>query len=266
MITLTVANQKGGVGKTTTVINLAAAMAADGLRVLVVDMDFQANTTTAMLAPAHLERTIAHVLVDACPLADILRPSTSPGVVLAPAGPELVRADLTLASKLGRESRLANALKPHRDEFDVALVDTSPYLGLLTVNGLVAASHVLVPVSAEYFSMLGLKLLGETIEEVRSQMGTSLTVAGYLITEYDRRLAMTDEVVTQLSTRYGTALCRTRIRTNANLKAAPAHHQDILQYEASCPAPRKGLEDYTALSKELQKRLGLKARRRASAA
>jgi chromosome partitioning protein len=260
---LTIANQKGGVGKTTTVINLAAALAEQGRRVLVVDMDFQANASAA-LCTTRPERNTAHVLVGAATLRDVIQPSTSPGVSIAPAGDELARADLTLASKIGREGALKRALETVASDFDVALVDTSPYLGLLTVNGLVAASHVLVPLSAEYFPMLGMQLLGETIEEIRTQMSTQLEVLGYLVTSYDKRLGLTAEVLAQLAERFGDKVLETKIRTNANLKTAPAHRKDILQYEAALSKPRKGADDYRALAREVTARLSLSPNRAAA--
>lgn len=267
MIILTVANQKGGVGKTTTVLNLAAALAVEGLRVLLVDLDFQANATAALLGPGvRPEPNMAHVLVGASTLADILQPTQRKGVTLAPATNALSQADLQLVGMIGRERRLAKALEPHHADFDIAIVDTSPYLGLLTVNGLAAATHVLVPVSPEFFSMLGLQLLGETINELRTQMRAPLEVTGYLLTQYDARFALAKEVIAQLDSRFGRTLLKTRIRTNTNLKAAPANRMDILEYERSTPRPRRGTEDHHQLAKELMKRLALKAPRRSSAA
>lgn len=259
MDVIAVANQKGGVGKTTLVVNLASALALAGKRVLVVDMDFQANATVALLgqSPTEGEVTMAHVLVagEQVRLEDAIRETASPGVWVAAASDDLARADLSLATKMGRESVLRRALRPLEGKYDIVLVDTSPYLGLLTVNALVASRHVLVPVSAEFFPMLGLKLLGETIEEVRRQMDSPLDVLGYCITLYDRRLGLTNEVIDILTKRFGELVMDSKVRVNSNLKAAPAHRKDIFQFEAGTKKPWKGVEDFTALAQETLSRL-----------
>jgi chromosome partitioning protein len=251
-----VANQKGGVGKTTLVVNLAAAIAKQAKRVLVVDMDFQANATAAMvgkLPPG--EKNMAHVLVGAATMQEILVETRSAGVVLAPASEELSKADLSLATKIGREGFLKRALAPLDGHFDVVLIDTSPYLGLLTVNSLYASDKVLVPLSAEFFSMLGLQLLSDTINEVRTNMDSGLDVLGYLVTMYDRRLAITGEVLKLLEDRFGDTLFKSKIRVNSNLKACPAHQKDIFAFEETTKKPWKGAEDFTAVALEVLERL-----------
>lgn len=254
MRVLAVANQKGGVGKTTTVVNLAAGLARRGQRVLVVDMDAQANATIAMLG-GRAEEHMGHVLVGATPLRTIVRSTTTPGVWIAPAGTELAQAELTLATKLGRETKLRNALEGLDSDFDFVLIDTSPLLGLMNVNALVAADHILVPTSPEFFSLVGLDLLSSTIRELHeSKLGTA-EVLGYVITSYDRRLAISSEVEAQLEKQFGKAMFKTRIRINAALKAAPAHQQDVFQHEAKLPKPRKGTEDFTALTTEFLARV-----------
>jgi chromosome partitioning protein len=266
MEAVAVTNQKGGVGKTTVVINLAAALAREGQRVLVVDMDFQANATAALTHRVEAaSKSVAHVLVGAARMDEVLVETTTPGLTLAPATEDLARADLTLSSRIGRETALRRALVPVVDRFDVALIDTSPYLGLLTVNALVAARHVLVPVSAEYFPMLGLQLLNDTIADVRSQMESPLDVLGYLVTMYDRRLGVTAEVLELIEQRFGALVLENKVRVNANLKAAPAHRKDIFQFEAETKKPWKGTEDFTGLAREVLTRLKKSASQEAAA-
>jgi chromosome partitioning protein len=260
MQVIAVANQKGGVGKTTLVVNLAAALARRNRRVLVIDMDSQANATAALLGKlATAAHSIAHVLVGAQRLEDTFVETTSPTVMLAPANDDLARADLTLASRIGREGVLKRALTGMAERFDFVLIDTSPYLGLLTVNALVAAKHVLIPVSAEYFPMLGLQLLGQTIEDIQQQMEAEVTILGYVVTMVDRRLALTEEVVGLLEQRFGSQLLNAKIRVNANLKSAPAHRQDIFRFEESHKRiGSKGIADFDALTDEILERLALR--------
>ena len=180
-------------------------------------------------------------------------------MVLAPATVDLAKAEVELASKMGREMALRRALEPVQESFDVVLIDTSPNLGILTANSLVAARYVLVPVSAEFLPMLGLQLLAETVEEVRTNLQQPLEVLGYLITMYDRRLSITEEVLKQLEKQYGAGILKSRVRVNANLKASPAHRKDIFQFEADTKKPWKGVEDFEALTNEFQARLRKKS-------
>lgn len=254
MHVIAIANQKGGVGKTTTVVNLAAGLAAAGKRVLVVDMDAQGHSTLALLAGAP-QRSMAHVLVGQCALADIVAESTTPGVWIAPGDYELAGADLWLVTRTARENVLKRALDALAPQFDIALIDTSPALGMLTVNSLVAARHVLVPVSPEFYSLAGLQQLLRTIGDLRSGIGCPTDVLGFLLTVYDKRNGITAQVSSQLLSAFGPQVFDTRIRFNANLKEHVAHKQNIFQFEGALRKPRKGADDYAALAAEVLARL-----------
>lgn len=249
---IAIANQKGGVGKTTVVVNLAASLAAKGFRVAVLDMDSQANATTALGVNVP-EGTpgLAHVLVGAAKLGEIILPSQTEGVVVAPATEDLAKADMKLVSMIGRENILRRAMKEIDGRFDFVLIDTSPYLGLLTVNALLAAEHVLVPVSAEFLPMVGLRALNETIDELRRNTDAPLDVLGYLVTMFDKRLGIAGDAVEMLSQRFGERVLKSKIRVNVNLKAAPSHGRDILQLEKRMKKPWKGIEDFEALTDEV---------------
>ena len=189
MKTIAIVNQKGGVGKTTVAVNLGAGLARRGKKVIVVDLDSQANATQILYRRlADNEPGICEVLLEEGDLSAIVAPARTPNLFVAPAGESLANADLNLATMMGREFFLRNALKPLADQgFDYALIDNGPYLGLLTVNALVAADYVLAPVSCEYLPLLGLKYLLETIDKVKRKLHPELAILGYVITVYDRR-------------------------------------------------------------------------------
>jgi chromosome partitioning protein len=211
MSILCVANQKGGVGKTTTAVNLAAGLARRGSRVLLVDLDLQGSATATLAGQLDADTpSLASCLVGGRPVADVVRPTGVPGLDLAPAGEALATVDLHLATALAREHVLSRLLAPVAAAYDHLVVDTAPYLGLLTLNALVAAEHILVPVSCEYLPILGLRLFGETLARIRASLGVPCHVLGYLLTLYDRRVerssgrgradyeALVDEVLARL--------------------------------------------------------------------
>ncbi len=258
--TVAVANQKGGVGKTTVAVNLAAGMARRGRRVLLVDLDIQ-GSATSILVPNAVEHPIdvARCLLEKVSLADAVVPTTQPGLDLAPAGERMALVDLHLASVLGRERVLERALRDARlKPYDLVVLDTAPYLGLLTLNAIVASHHVLVPVSCEYLPMLGLKLLRDTLENVREQVGTDTTVLGYVLTMVDRRERITEEVEALLRQTFGERMFPHGIRVNTHHKASPSHHQTIFDYEGK---GGKGREDFELLCDELERRLEAAGRR-----
>jgi chromosome partitioning protein len=254
-IAIAVANQKGGVGKTTTAVNLGAGLARRGYRTLLVDLDIQGSATASLLGRGPEERiSVAEVLVRERPIDECVVQTSTPELWLAPAGEALAALDIHLATAMGRERVLQRSLATELvRSMDVVIVDTAPYLGLLTINALVAAEHVLIPVSCEYLPILGLKLFGDTLEQVRRRLGAPCSVLGYLLTLYDRRERITREVEELLRERFGGQVFTTAIRINTHYKASPSHRKTIYQYEGESG---KGRCDYDLLVGEVVHRLG----------
>jgi chromosome partitioning protein len=245
MSILCIANQKGGVGKTTTAVNLAAGLARRGQRVLLVDLDIQGSATATLGAtPGNGDLSVAECLTTERPLAEVIRETTTENLKVAPAGERLAAVDIHLATAMAREHVLRRCLASSLPSFDHVVIDTAPYLGLLTMNALVAADHLVVPVSCEYLPILGLKLLNETLARIRSSLGAPCEVLGYLLTMYDRREKITVEVEKILRRNFGEAVFSQPIRINTRHKASPSHRQTIYQYE---PASGRGRADYDAL-------------------
>lgn len=257
-IVLAIANQKGGVGKTTTAVNLAAACAARGLETLLIDLDIQGSASAFLgMAPGEDEVDVARCLLEELPLARAVKRTRVEHLWLAPAGERMSLVDLHLASAYGRERAFERALASSAPEgvaFDLVIVDTAPYLGLLTVNGLVAAQKILVPVSCEYLPMLGLKLLGETLERLRERAGARAEVLGYVLTMHDKRERISTEVEQLLRERFKERVFECVIRANTQHKSAPSHRRTIFEHE---PEHGRGREDYEALATETLSRLGL---------
>lgn len=246
------ANQKGGVAKTTTVVSLGAYLAAAGRRVLIVDTDPQSNATTSLgINPRELAVSLYDVLVEQLPIQEALTVTDQLGLDLIPATTDLAGAELELSSQMARERLLARALKPITDQYDYILIDEPPSLGLLTVNGLTAATHgVVVPVQCEYLALEGLSLLLETIRQVREVLNDQLKIAGVVLTMFDARTNLGQQVVQEVREYFANEVFQTIIPRNVRLSEAPSHGQTILSYAPGSP----GALAYQALAAEFLER------------
>jgi chromosome partitioning protein len=249
------ANQKGGVAKTTTTLNLAVAFKERGLRVLAIDLDPQGNLTMSQgLNPDEIERSMFDVLVHRIPIEDIVHPAE---IDLAVSSIDLAGAELALSSMIGRERALDKALAAARSNYDYILIDTPPSLGLLTINALVAATGVIVPVQCEYLSLRGLVQLENTLEMIRENLNPDVRIEGILPTMFDRRTLHSREAIEILQENFGDLVFNARIRKTVRYAEAPVRGQSVLGYEPTGEAA----EMYRDLAKEVLN--GAKAREHA---
>lgn len=238
---IAIVNQKGGVGKTTTAINVSAAIARQGQRVLLVDIDPQGNATSGLGINLHqLEANLYHALgaTDDTIIHHIKQPTKVERLHLIPAGPDLAGANVELVSTPEREFKLGQALQPLRDDYDYIFIDNPPSLGLLTVNGLVAADDVLIPVQCEYYALEGLGQLLRTIELVKSNLKPDLNILGAILTMYDGRNKLSEAVFNELYQFFPNRIFRTVIPRSIRLAEAPSHGKDIAAYEPDGRAAR----------------------------
>jgi len=252
MIRIAVANQKGGVGKTTTAINLATALAAIGWKVLLIDLDPQGNASTGLgVASSQRQRSSYDVLIGGATVAEAVVPTRVPRLDLLPATVDLSGAEVEMVDLPDRAHRLENALNNASGKWDICLFDCPPSLGLLTINGLVAAQQLLVPLQCEFFALEGLSQLLQTVERIRTAFNPRLAILGIALTMYDRRNNLSQAVAEDVRACLGKAVFETIVPRNVRLSEAPSHGLPALIYDLKCP----GSEAYVRLAREVIGRL-----------
>lgn len=248
---ISLANQKGGVGKTTSSINLSAALAHEGKKVLLVDADPQANASSGLgIEIRDLENTIYECMINGINPHSAILPSSAKGLDVIPSHIDLVGAEIEMLNIDNREKLLKNILFPLRDEYDYILIDCSPSLGLITINALTASNSVIIPVQCEFFALEGIAKLLNTIKIIKGKLNPSLQIEGFLLTMYDNRLRLSNQVYSEVKRHFGDLVFNTVIPRNVRLSEAPSHGLSIIDYESTS----KGAQCYINLANELLKR------------
>jgi len=245
---IAIANQKGGVGKTTTSINLAASLGVLEKKVLLIDADPQANATSGLgIDVEGIEKGTYQILEHTIAAADAIMETSSPNLHLIPAHIDLVAIEIELVDQDKRESMLKNAIIGLKDQYDYILIDCAPSLGLLTLNALTAADSVIIPIQCEYFALEGLGKLLNTIKSVQKIHNNNLDIEGLLLTMYDSRLRLSNQVVDEVKKHFDEMVFKTIIMRNVRLSEAPSYGESIISYDASS----KGANNYLSLAQEL---------------
>ncbi|WP_298952658.1 AAA family ATPase [uncultured Nonlabens sp.] len=245
---IAIANQKGGVGKTTTAVNLAACLGVLEKKVLIIDADPQANATSGLgLDVEQIEQGTYQLIENSIPAIDLVLPTDSPNVEIIPAHIDLVAIEIELVDKESREYMMRTALATIKDSYDYIIIDCAPSLGLLTLNALTASNSVLIPIQCEYFALEGLGKLLNTVKSVQKIHNTNLDIEGLLLTMYDGRLRLSNQVVEEVNQHFEGLTFKTVIQRNVRLSEAPSYGESIINYDASS----KGSENYLSLANEL---------------
>ena len=245
---IAVANQKGGVGKTTTAVNVGAALAEMGYRTLLIDLDPQGNASTGLGVEIRgIETSMYHVILHEAPLEDCVEATDVRNLFVAPASLDLAGAEIELVPAFSRETRLRRALEAVKDDYDYVLIDCPPSLGLLTVNGLAAAHEVMVPIQCEYYALEGLGQLLRNVDLVRRNLNPSLEVSTIVCVMYDRRTKLADQVVAEVREHFGDKVCRTMVPRAVRISEAPSFGQPIITFD---PLSRGALA-YRDVAKEV---------------
>lgn len=251
---IAVANQKGGVGKTTTAINLAASLAILEYKTLLVDADPQANSTSGVgFDPRNVKASIYECIIDEINPKDVVLNTTTPNMDLLPAHIDLVGAEIEMINLPGREKKMRHALAKIKDDYDFIIIDCSPSLGLVTINSLSAADSVIIPVQCEYFALEGLGKLLNTIKIVQSRLNEDLVIEGILLTMYDVRLRLSNQVVEEVKTHFQNMVFDTIVQRNTKLGEAPSFGETIIMHDATS----KGAINYLNLAREVLQKNGL---------